>query len=281
MKKLKTDNFTLIEMIAVVAIASMLIGIFIPAFNRMLFGSKVDQAASNFKLGLETAQSQAISSRKYVAMILPGVHTSNTTDDNGNSKDASKRLKAFVNGGYRLAFVRKDGNSFYFSGWVPGSSWRNAYDGAMLAAVVSDNEVRTKFPAEKDDDADPGNDEDPSLNYDLDRYFKVDNISEEIPNSNVCDRNKHFTEIKLDVILTSSNANSDYYDTDDIRGIGSDNLKGIVFSPYGGVMGDVTPLQFYFTEAKIANDRYEYPNLDNFVTLKLNSITAKVEYVGR
>ena len=85
--------------------------------------------------------------------------------------------------------------------------------------------------------------------------------------------NKHFIEIKLDGSASGS--------TDDITDIGSDNLKAIVFSPYGGVMGDVTPLQFYFTEAKITNDQYEYPNLDNFVTLKLNSITGKVEYAGR
>ena len=252
MKKLKTDNFTLIEMIAVVAIASMLIGIFVPAFNRMLFGSKVDQAASNFKLGLEIAQSQAVSTRKYVAMILPGSHT-NTTD---YSKAADKRLKAFVNGGYRLAFVRKSGKEYYFNNWLPGSSWRNPYDGAMLVAALNTDDDRDSLP---------------TLNDNLEQYFKVSTGTEN--GNNVHERNKHFIEIKLDGSASGS--------TDDITDIGSDNLKAIVFSPYGGVMGDVTPLQFYFTEAKITNDQYEYPNLDNFVTLKLNSITGKVEYAGR
>lgn len=254
MKKIQKYNFTLIEMIAVVAIASMLIGIFVPAFNRMMFGSKVDQATSNFKLGLEMAQSQAVSSRKYVAMILPGSHT-NSTD---SSKAADKRLKPFVNGGYRLAFVRKSGNTYYFNGWVPGSSWRNAYDGAMLVAAINEDDERDDLPP---------------VNDDLELYFKVSESSADISNSSVKDKNKHFIEIQTD-----GNASGN---TDDITDLGSDNLKGIVFSPYGGVMGDVTPMQFYFTEVKISDGKYTFPNKDNFLALKLNSITGKVEYSGR
>ena len=120
----KKERFTLIELLAVVAIASIMIAIFVPSFNRMMFGSKVEQAASNFKLGLEMAQSQAISARRYVAMIIPTRYA-----------DASASLKPYCDGGYRLAFVKKSGSTTSFVDWVSGSSWRNPRDGAALTEV--------------------------------------------------------------------------------------------------------------------------------------------------
>ena len=123
--RITARKFTLIEMLAVVAIASIMIAVFVPAFNRMMFGSKVDQAASNFKLGLEVAQAKAISSRKYVAMVIPVKY----------GAVSGLTLKPFCDGGYRLAFVKKSGDDCHFSGWVPDSSWRNPRDGAALTAV--------------------------------------------------------------------------------------------------------------------------------------------------
>ena len=120
----KKERFTLIELLAVVAIASIMIAIFVPLFNRMMFGSKVEQAASNFKLGLEMAQSQAISARRYVAMIIPTRYG-----------DASASLKPYCDGGYRLAFVKKSGSTTSFVDWISGSSWRNPRDGAALTEV--------------------------------------------------------------------------------------------------------------------------------------------------
>lgn len=118
-------RFTLIEMLAVVTIASIMIAVFVPSFNRMMFGSKVDQAASNFKLGLEVAQSHAVSSRKYVAMVIPVKYGDVT----------ATALKPYCDGGYRLAFVKKSGSNWHFSDWLPESSWRNPRDGAALTAL--------------------------------------------------------------------------------------------------------------------------------------------------
>ena len=71
MNKRKRRNFTLIELLAVMLLMGVLMLLMLPAFNRMIKGNKVDQLASNLKLGLEQAQSLAAASRKYVALILP------------------------------------------------------------------------------------------------------------------------------------------------------------------------------------------------------------------
>lgn len=142
-KEMKRNNFTLIEMIAVVAIASILIAVFVPSFNRMMFGSKVDQAASNFKLGLEMAQARAIAARKYVAMVIPTVYG-----------DASTSLKAYCDGGYRLAFAKKSGGNYHFSGWVPDSSWRNPRDGAALTQVSGLSDLQGSASSFTGNDAD-------------------------------------------------------------------------------------------------------------------------------
>ena len=101
--------------------------LFVPAFTRMMVGNKVEQSASNFKLGLETAQSQAVSARRYVAMFIPTEYVS-----------ADQRLKTYCDSGFRLAWVKKDGSSYRFAGWLPESSWRNPMDGAALTGVDSD-----------------------------------------------------------------------------------------------------------------------------------------------
>ena len=204
--------FTLIEMIAVVAIAATLIAIFVPAFNSMMFGSKVDQAASSFRLGLEMAQAQAISSRRYVAMVVPQYFGA-----------AEKKLQPYCDGGYRLAFTDKAG---HFYGWVPGSYWRNAADGARFSGKVSD--LKT---------------------------------------------------LSLDTTLADGGSKDA-----DWEALGSDNRTGVIFSPYGGVVGD-TVLNFSFTEAsydgidsETKRAKYKYPNPDNEIVLRLNYVTGRVKY---
>ncbi len=121
MKQIKS-RFTLIEMLAVVAIASILIALITPAVQAMMFGSRVDTCTSSFKLGMERAQSEAFSARKYVAMLLPANHSA-----------APDEIKPYCKGGYRLAYVKKDGNNFKFDSWL--GDWKNPNDGAMLLQV--------------------------------------------------------------------------------------------------------------------------------------------------
>ena len=139
MKRIKS-RFTLIEMLAVAAIASILIALITPAVQAMLFGSRVDHYTSNFKLGMERAQSKAVAARKYVAMVLPSKHV-----------DAPEEVKPYCKGGYRLAYVKKDGSSYKFDSWV--EDWKNPNDGAMLLKVINDTDKADDAPTA------PGKDE--------------------------------------------------------------------------------------------------------------------------
>ena len=136
MKQMK-NRFTLIEMLAVLAIVSILVALITPAMQNMLFGSRVDQYTSNFKLGMERAQSKAVAARKYVAMVLPSSHG-----------DAPEAVKPYCKGGYRLAYVKKDGNDFKFDSWI--DDWKNPNDNVMLLSIedtVSDAKTPPVTPA--------------------------------------------------------------------------------------------------------------------------------------
>ena len=262
MKRAK-QRFTLIEMLAVIAIVSILIAILAPAFNRMLFGNKVDQCAANLKLGFELAQARAISSRKYVAMVMP------TDRDIINDR----KLRNFCNGGFRLAYVRNTGTatapSWTFDSWVEGLSWRNECDGAMVVKVV--RETLNPRPEDLQQSA-----KNPILNkLEFDKSVKVKDVFEMLD------------DIKSDDGVTNADtidANADWRDLDKNNNVSTEshNRCGVIFSPYGGLAGHYQNLNFVITEAECVQSNgtynYKFPNVDNFLVLTLHAITGRASY---
>ena len=112
------------ELLAVIAIVSVLFTVMLPGFKKMVKGNAIEQQAGQIKLLLEQAQSEAISLRKPVAVIVPNGTSSNWPD-------LTHRL-----GGMRLAIVEKDkDNNWQFVRWLPDRDWRPRLAGAVLAKI--------------------------------------------------------------------------------------------------------------------------------------------------
>ena len=227
MKRVKC-RFTLIEMLAVVAIASILIALITPAVQTLLFGNRVDQYASNLKLAMEQAQSKAVAARKYVALVLPFDHA-----------NADNEIKPFCKGGYRMAYVKKEGDTYKFANWIPGSDWKNPNDGAMLVNITK------TFPAD------------------------VDDHKAELTPAEVAGKLANLSDIDL--------GGAEEPDFKALGG-NSEKSCAIIFSPYGGIVKHDQPLYFTVTECKYDGSEYVLDNPDNILVLKLNAITGRVTY---
>lgn len=122
---MRHNKFTLVELLVVICIASLLMGVVLPAFNRMVTGSAVDRLASNLKLRLARAQSEAAASRRDVALVLPN----GTVPADWN--DA--RL-----GGSRMCYVTTNSYVGTFNAWVPDETWVMPENGAYLIYAGND-----------------------------------------------------------------------------------------------------------------------------------------------
>ena len=133
MKKSNKKTFTLMELLAVIAIVSVLFTVMLPGFKKMVKGSAVDQQASQIKLMLEKAQSHAVTSRRAVAVILPS--------GSGWAKVDDKDIRL---GGARLAFVeaKRGAKSCTFVRWINEEEWRFPVTGASLVSVIDKNNAK-------------------------------------------------------------------------------------------------------------------------------------------
>ncbi len=138
MKRMNKTHFTLIELLVVMALGIMLIAIGLPAFNQMITGGTVTNAANTLKGGLEQAQSQAITQRRYVALLL---------DYKGTNNGGTPAI--------RTCYVTPTGsdNSFSFFNYTPASRWISLGKGAIITgasfnsvnAPATNSEVKTNI----------------------------------------------------------------------------------------------------------------------------------------
>ncbi len=248
MKVKNRRRFTLIELLVVMLLMGLIMSLMLPAFNRMIRGNRVDQLASGLKLGLEQAQSHAARARRHVALVLP--------NDRSQWEEGSLSLvQPFSHGGFRLAYVKPSGAGWEFVRWVQGQEWKNAPDGAMLVRVMG-----------KNDDDDDYND-----------YKEGDGV-EDVANN-----------LRANVMFSSLEDLKDLrYDSVSAEGTPGTSKKNvnhclIVFSPYGGLVGD-QDLRLVIAEAVPNGDTIVYPTKDadgnpvNWKMLAINKFTGRVEY---
>ncbi|MDD3886854.1 MAG: type II secretion system protein [Victivallaceae bacterium] len=251
--KNKKRRFSLIELLAVMAIFGLLLTLLLPSFNRMINGSKVDQMSSQLKLELERAQSRAVTSRRYVALILP--YYKSYIDDMDSCFGGSRM--AYVG---RPTLTETEANAQLEDGaeaidnskkweiieWVQPSEWKKAIDGAYLHRI----QKKTTWDSVK-------------------------------------------STLKGNGFAVNKKATSDlvYDDLTEIKYDGK-KYRGLVFSPYGGTIGIGSDLYFTVVESMLNKDTsyikdfkgsFAFPSSDgtytaNFIVLKLNQFTGRVAY---
>ena len=238
---MRHNKFTLVELLVVICIASLLMGVVLPAFNRMVTGSAVDRLASNLKLRLERAQSQAASSRRHVALILPHGTNSTWTD----SQEQAARL-----GGSRMCYVDYSNYQGAFEGWVTDDEWSTLDRGAFLVRAYKESEVSSSLAA--------GSVQNASSGTGMDSLIR-----------NVSSENADAKPLK-DISISTSGGNRTL------------SNSSIIFSPKGGIRSTEN-VYLVVAEAVLNNGALFYPGGNgsgsyNWVALKINRLTGKVEY---
>ncbi|MBE6384654.1 MAG: hypothetical protein E7048_03205 [Lentisphaerae bacterium] len=246
---MRHNKFTLVELLVVICIASLLMGLVLPAFNRMVTGSAVDRLASNLKLRLERAQSHAASSRRHVALLLPhGDTTAWGVDD-----DTKARAKAAALGGSRMCYVDEikvadDEYEAKFVRWLPDEDWTTPERGAFIAAFCGGDPVKADGT--------------------LDITNKLaHNEPLTLPVVNGSEKGKPLKKIKN---IKFNEESSDKKDVAD---------AGIIFSPKGGIRSS-SDVYLVVAEAMNNDEKVIFPGgeLNNYRVLRINRLTGKVEY---
>lgn len=241
-------HFSLIELLTVIFIAGILATLAVPSFEKMMMGSKVNQAASQLKLACEQARVEAASSRQYVALIFP------VSIGTAWSAEARNCLENFFFRGYRMAYVDKNG---VFQGWVPGSSWQQLPAGTVLAywnnAKPADNDATV-------------------LNYTY-----LNSLPKSGAAVSAANYPSHLSTVS-DITLTKP-------DGTNLNGVSCSSA--IVFNPYGGASTNLTMAVAEAQPVKASGgaDALLYKTVNsnsspsNYVLLYLNQFTGSVDYL--
>lgn len=148
--------FSIIELLVVMTVMTILLGIMIPALDRLAIGSGVDGAAQAIGSQLRLVRQYAISNRERVALLMPSDDHSNETSY-GENIMPERRWTA-----YRACIVNR---SDEFVDWLPNSEWKYLPAGAAIAEISMSNSF-SEPPADNADTID-GIDEndDGSIDY--------------------------------------------------------------------------------------------------------------------
>ena len=113
------------EVLVVVAIATLLFGLVLPAFEKLVTGNSTVNTTNRFKQVAEQARSRALSTRKYVAVVI----------DSEGIRPNSGGHQAI-----RCCYVQLNGSDFEFTQWVPDLQWSVFDRGALYLGCGDDSD---------------------------------------------------------------------------------------------------------------------------------------------
>ncbi len=238
--------FTLVELMTVIVIAAIVLGFSVPAFRKIMNGNSVDAGSRMVSSQLMLCRGEAVSKRRYVALLLPA--------DNFKADDDDDNIYAYSS--LRAAFVKPDtssSNKFLFDEWVPGTAWAFLPTGAVCAEADNDR-------AEVD------------INDDgivtADTSWATDN-----PNGTYLENN-----VKDDTFCKVSDNGASHKM---VEGKDNSNIRAIVFKPNGRchIKTYVTVMEGIFP--KTGNDIKDLTrvNMFNFHLMEIPKYTGQVRYL--
>lgn len=133
MKSQNKKNFSLVELLVVIVIMGIMMGIAMPAFERMAQGSGVQGATRMLSAQLRLTRAYAIKERKKIAVIMPG-------DDAGDVPNKNKYSC------YRSAIVTGSDSSYDFDEWVEDSQWTFLPTGTSIMEADDDKGISDGVP---------------------------------------------------------------------------------------------------------------------------------------
>lgn len=119
--------FTLVELLTVTIIMTVIVGVTVPAYNRLMTGNAVNYGNRIITSQLNMARTRACQKRRPVAVLFPD--TTLDGDYNENLVDAVA-LRTF-----RCAYVKKGEEGWVFQEWVEGTQWQHLPMGAFFPTI--------------------------------------------------------------------------------------------------------------------------------------------------
>lgn len=132
----KKNNFTLVELLAVLIISGIILGLTLPALNTMVMGQSVENAALNLGSELKAVRAFAVTKKVYVALIFPvDLYDASLPLDNISPTYISKKdilPNKYNNKSFRPCIVNRD-NEFQF--WITDNKWEFLTTGAVVLDI--------------------------------------------------------------------------------------------------------------------------------------------------
>lgn len=134
---MKHINFTIIELLLVVAIAGILLAVAVPSFSRILQGSGPTRAARELIGKINAARAYAVANKTDVAIIFPQNEIDTLTKQLGYQ--SYRTCEVYIQSGTTITFKR----------WITGENW-NYLPSRVLIGKNKDNESELFFKPGED-----------------------------------------------------------------------------------------------------------------------------------